>query len=226
MTRLIRTAAIALAFVTIGLSARAETVEHLVFNAHLLEDVREPAMLRYRFEVSGSLMGEPYEDEVLMDVREVAPDGAKVVHFDLFRDSPRRRQVGPVDAKLQNPLIIIFLQRDVAQMGNLTGGSPQYFRNQIRKAFMADVPAEPVEFELDGRTVQGQRIAIEPFKSDPNIGRFRQFQFKRYTFTVSDAVPGGLFEIATVTPETEEGTTALEESMTFVGVDQHPEQVQ
>ena len=46
-----------------------------------------------------------------------------------------KREFGPIEAAGQNPMILVFLQRDVTQMGNLTGGAPGYFQQGLRQGF-------------------------------------------------------------------------------------------
>lgn len=197
--------------------AAAETVTGRVFDAGLMADVRQPAVLRYRYEVHGQDIEPPFTSRVEMDVREVAADGRKSVFFDMF-EGANRRQFGPMAADAQNPLVIVFLQRDVTQMANLTGGAAGYFQQQIRKAFNQPAEAESIEVELDGRKVQGTRLVIRPFRDDPNLARFPKFKDKAYEFVVADGVPGGLYRVASRVPDPQDGHLILEESLTFAEV--------
>ncbi|MEK0083089.1 hypothetical protein [Benzoatithermus flavus] len=194
--------------------AAAETVAHRVFEAGLLADVAKPTVLRYRFELQGKAIDPPYRSHVDMDVREVGTDGEKKVFFDMF-EGANRRQFGPMAAREQNPLVIVFLQRDVNQMGNLTGGSAFYFQQQIRKAFNDPAEVEAVEVSVDDRKLPATRLVIRPFRNDPQIERFPRFKDKAYEFVVAEGVPGGLYRIASRTPDPGDGHLILEESMTF-----------
>jgi hypothetical protein len=198
----------------LGPPAAAETVAHGVFEAGLLRDVREPAVFRYRYEMQGRSIERAYASKVRMEVREVAADGGKQVYFDMF-EGPNRRQFGPVAAAEQNPLVIVFLQRDVTSMGNLTGGAAGYFQQQVREAFNAPAEAEATSIELAGRTLPATRLVIRPFANDPNIARFPKFKDKAYEFVVAEGVPGGIYRIAARTPDPADGHLILEESVTF-----------
>jgi hypothetical protein len=211
------TVAALLASATPALAA-AETVTGRVFDAGLMADVRQPAVLRYRYEMRGQDIEPPFTSRVEMDVREVAADGQKSVFLDLF-EGPNRRQYGPIAADAQNPLVIVFLQRDVTQMANLTGGAAGYFQQQIREAFNQPAEVEPVEVELDGRKVQGTRLVIRPFRDDPNLARFPKFKDKAYEFVVAAGVPGGLYRLASRVPDPQDGHLILEESVTFAEVE-------
>jgi hypothetical protein len=214
--RLTRLAGLTLA-ATLGASlpAGAETVAHAVFEPGFLKDLTAPATFRYRFEVSGETIKEPIASNVVMDVREVKADGSKVVHFDMFDG---QRQAGPMAAREQNLVVLTFLQRDVAQMANLTGGAAGYFQQQIRRSFNGPAVTDEVEVEVAGQPIRAQRLVIKPFADDPNIARFPRFREKAYEFVVAQEVPGGIYRVATHTPDPENGAMILEESLTFAEV--------
>jgi hypothetical protein len=212
---MMRTLVVALALLT-GAPAAAGTVQKLVFDAHPFAGLSEPQTLHYRYDLQGSLLPEARRSQVSMEVREVSADGGKLVHFDMF-EGPDRRQFGPMQARAQNPLIIVFLQRDVTQMARLTGGSREYFRNRIREAFVKPAEVEHFEIQFHGADLPAVRVSITPFVNDPQIARFAQFRHKRYEFTVAEGLPGGLHEIAVLTPKEDTGEVLLEERVTFAG---------
>ena len=104
-------------------------------------------MLHYRYEMRGKDIEPAIASPIDMDVREVKDDGDKQVFFDMFAGADRR-QLGPIAAQEQNPLVLVFLQRDVAQMAKLTGGAAGYFQQQIRRAFNDPAESAPVEVVL------------------------------------------------------------------------------
>lgn len=196
-------------------ATRAETVTHAVFEAGFLKDLKQPATFRYRYEMRGETIDRPITGEVLMEVREVREDGSKVVHFDMFGG---QRKAGPMAAREQNLVVLAFLQRDVAQMANLTGGAAGYFQQQIRRSFNDQAATDELRVEVAGKPIQARRLVMKPFANDPNIARFPRFRDKTYEFVVSDAVPGGIYRLASSTPDPEKGGVILEESLTFEGV--------
>jgi hypothetical protein len=207
----------AAAVVAAAPAGAADTVADKVFAADLLAKVTSPAVLRYRYEMSGATIDRPFDSVVRMDVREIGPDGAKKVWFEMF-EGPNRRQFGPTAAREQNPLVIVFLQRDVTAMGNMTGGASGYFQQQIRRAFTKPAEVSAVEVELDGRKVQATRVVLRPFRDDPSIARFPQFKDKAYEFVVAPEVPGGVYRLGTSVPDPT-GKVVLAESVTFAGID-------
>jgi hypothetical protein len=192
----------------------ADTVTDQVFGRNLMQGVSAPVRLHYRFAVQGEGGQPPVEGPLVMEVRGIKAEGDKEVFVDML-DGPNQRHLGPMSAREQNPLVLLLLQRDVAEMANLTGGAAGYFQQQIRRAFNGPAEVGGIEIELVGRKVQASRVVMRPFTADPRIDRFPQFKDKAYEFVVSDAVPGGLYRFASRTPDVKDGHLILEESVTY-----------
>lgn len=99
-----------------------------------------------------------------------------------------------------NPVVIYFLERDIAEMERLTGGPRRYFQQRVRLALAANPKIETVTSEVNGKTVKAQQIVIRPYVNDPNARRFAQFTGKRYTFLIAADVPGQIASIRTDVP--------------------------
>lgn len=218
---LVRTVALGLALGLAGPASAdeppqpaADSVTAVVFGAELLADLEAPVTLRYRYEMRGRDIDPPFTSRADMMVENGTTPGHKTVDFDMFEGADRRLY-GPLQASTQNPLILVFLQRDVQTMAGLTGGSGNYFQQQLRRAFNrpAEITKETVEH--DGRTLEVTRAVLVPYADDPSIDRFPQFRDKVYEFWVTPALPGGLWRISTSTPDVETGEVILEESLTF-----------
>jgi hypothetical protein len=194
--------------------ADAGSVTGDVLEAGLFDGVTRPSTFHYRYEMQAETMKAPFVSRAVMEVRKIAGDGSKEVYFDLF-EGKNRRQLGPMAAQEVNPLILVFLQLDVDEMGNITGGAPLYFQRQIRDAFNAPAEEKDLEVEVGGRAVQARQIRMQPFLHDPHLDRFPAFRDKTYEFVVSKDVPGGLVSIAAVTPDPKTGAVVVEKSMTF-----------
>lgn len=192
--------------------------QEAVFGRQHLDNIAAPTTLRYTFRRSGSLMPDVVDGAELA-VTAIGADGRKRVALRLF-SGPNERRIEPAQGYRNNPVIVAFLQRDVEQMGRLTGGSPQYFRNRIREAFGdgGAVQAEPVTIAVEGSRVEATRVTVEPFARDPNLPRFAEFRHKRFEFVLAPAVPGGVYSLRAVTPNgTAGGEPLLDESVTYSG---------
>ena len=194
--------------------AAADTVAQKVFAADPMRGVKAPVKLEYIYEMRGATIEKPYRSKVDVDVRKVQPDGTKEVWVDMF-EGANRRHLGPVAASDQNPLVLVFLQRDVTEMHNLTGGAAGYFQEQIRRAFTQEALTEKIEVGQAGTRRPALQLTIHPFQHDPNIEQFPKFKDKAYVFTVADWVPGGIWRLAARSPAPGDGHLILEQSVTF-----------
>ena len=200
-----------------GTAAQAEDqplspAQIALFESDHLKSITRPARLDYAFEHRGGSGGD-YIDKVSADIREVHEDGGKDVAVD-FLSGEHRMNFPPVTGFHGNPLLMFFLEHDVIEMRQATGGAATYFRNRIRRAFADGAEMHPVEVTVDGRTQSGTEIVITPFRNDAMVERFPGVADKTYHFILCDAVPGTLYRISTAVGKAA-APGAFEESMTY-----------
>ena len=184
-----------------GAAARAEgpardfsAAERALFMTDQLVKLRSPLTLRYQFHRSGSL--EPAFDDTVSIMLKAHPASGRCCEASgEFLSGERRIELPPVDGATGNPVTLFFLERDVREMQRLTTGKSPYFRKRIRMAIFQGAQQRAVTLRYRGKTVPGQEFTITPYADDPNRARFEQFASKRYVFTLSDAVPGGVYGI-------------------------------
>lgn len=213
---------------TLGVSAQlpaatdqeAPSAQSLLFDANYLLPLSAPSRLVYSYShKSGDpeRFGKGFDDEVALKLSASANGGGeKDVVVDMFTGD-RERVIGPITRVSGNPIIMMFMERDVSQMNMHVGGQAVYFRNVIRMAFRDKAVLEPAAFTWEGKQVNGTKITIQPFLADPHGERMQLFRTKTYEFIVSDAVPGGIYEVHSVVgtdiPDTT--TPALDTRMTL-----------
>jgi hypothetical protein len=166
--------------------------------------------------MTGQGIDTPYASHIDVDVRDIAADGGKSVYLDMFEGADHR-SLGPIAAREQNPMVLAFLQRDVTRMAKLTGGAAVYYQQQVPRAFTQAAESEPFEVGLGDRKLPGLRLVIKPLANEPHIGRFPQYRDKTYEFVVADGIPGGIYRVASRTPDPKDGHVILEETVTFKG---------
>lgn len=176
----------------------------------------DKAVLVFDYRFDGSLVEQPFDDDVVLDFTRHGEDRGFDVGATLFPQS-RNLEIGPLSAAAVNPILLIFFQRDATQMSNGTGGSQHYFRNTIRRVLQTPDPGSvrDTTIELDGKQVAASEISFQPFADDPNRARLRAFADKTYRFIVSDAVPGGIYEVQSETPEEDGDGVLLRETYRF-----------
>jgi hypothetical protein len=118
-----------------------------------------------------------------------------------------------------NPVIVYFLEHDIAEMEQLTGGQRRYFQKRVRLALAANPPITEVTSNANGKSVKARKIEIQPYLNDPNAQRFPDFTNKRYTFVLADDVPGGVTLIRTEVPgeNNDFAHPKLTETLSFTG---------
>lgn len=192
-----------------------------IYGANHLAQLPDKAELVFDYRFEGTRLETPFTDDVLLDFTR-QPAGAEGgaegfdVEMTIFPQT-RKQVVGPVSATSYNPILLVFFQRDVTHMKNGTGGSQHYFRNVIRKAMQTpdEGSIKAVTIDLDGRQVAATEISFQPFLADEHRAQMRGFADKTYRFVVSEAVPGGIYEVQSETPDENTGEVLLRETYRF-----------
>lgn len=167
--------------------------ERLLFMTPHLQGVAAQTELDYSMITSGP------PEKVNDTVRVLVPSANNASHNASVSDRTGQVQVPAGDLPC-NPVILYFLEHDIAEMEQLTGGQRRYFQKRVRLALAANPPIVPVNANLNGKPVKARKIEIQPYRNDPNAQRFPQFVGKRYTFVFADDVPGGVSQIHTEVP--------------------------
>ncbi|MGI9462700.1 MAG: hypothetical protein ACR2OM_02100 [Aestuariivirgaceae bacterium] len=205
--------------------ARADetaTPQKLLFDAPYLSKLNVPSALHYSYQHTTSAekaFGKSFTDTIEIDVGANDNDGGiNSVIMRIFTGE-RQRQLGPHLNLTGNPVIMIFLERDLWEMKQRIGGKAVYYRNRIRRAFRETAKIEKGQAEFDGKTIPVHKVTIKPFTGEQGQRRMQKFLNKSYEFTVGEAVPGGILKVRTVLPADEaESAAIVSDELTFVGV--------
>jgi hypothetical protein len=188
-------ALVTLATLAVGAAAAqpVSQAETLLFETDHLARLKPPATLVYAFRRDSNV--EPgFSDQVRLDLVRVNGKLSATLHF---LSGEHKQDIPALEEAHGNPVLLGFLEHDIADMKRLTGGSTSYFRKRIRMALAegAQVTVQPIAY--GGKTVQAQAVRIQPYLNDPMHARFEKYLHKTYTFIVSDQVPGGLYQLRT-----------------------------
>ncbi|MFM0322134.1 hypothetical protein [Caballeronia glebae] len=175
-------------------SADIKPAEQLLFMQQHLNGVEPQTELDYAVDYSGPPSKVNDTLRVLVVSQGNSKNDAKV--------TDRTGNVNVPGGLPCNPAIIYFLEHDVAEMAQLTGGQRRYFQQRVRMALAAGPAITPVSSESLGlgKHAKAQQIVIQPYLNDPNAERFTKYTAKRYTFVMADDVPGRLLMIRTEVP--------------------------
>lgn len=165
--------------------------ETLLFETDHLAHVQTPAVLVYDFrKVSNVEQG--FSDKVSLDVASKRGKTNATLHF---LSGAHKHDVPAVESAHGNPVLLGFLERDIAEMKRLTGGSTAYFRKRIRMALAEGAEVSKQTITYQGKTLPAQSIRIQPYLDDPMHARFEPYVHKTYVFVVSEQVPGGVYQL-------------------------------
>lgn len=179
-----------------------QPAEQLVFLDDHLANLKANTTLTYGFTKQGNM------EKGFSDVVEeaVTLNGKNKAVKAKFLSGLNNKDFPAIDEAVSNPVILHFLERDLSEMQRLTGGQPNYFRKRIRAALAEGPEIKPVKFTWNGKPVDAKSVSVEPYMSDPMVhdparAAYKRYRGKRYTFILSDAVPGKVAELRFTIPD-------------------------
>jgi hypothetical protein len=187
--------AIALRCLAVVAAEEFSPAERAIFMSNQLANVQPPATLHYRYVKSGT-MEDGFEDRITLKLAARADRSCCTASAD-FLSGARRLALPEVESAEGNPVLLYFLERDIREMSRLTKGQSGYFRKRIRMAIFQGARIRDLTLPYQGKDVAARQITVTPYVDDPLRERFAKLVGKRYTFTLSDAVPGGVYAVAT-----------------------------
>lgn len=194
-------------------------INNQLFDKSHLKNINEPAKLIYKYKKDSYTEGNR-EDTIEMMVDNIRNTGRRDTQFEFFTGEHNRPYQAMEDQR-GNGVFVYFLEFDIHEMERRTGGEWRYFQRKIRWAMAEGADKKEVEVEYDGKKVKAFEYTIQPYVDDPKNSRYKLYAGKYYIFTLSEEIPGEIYQIRTIVPDGtrwEEGQTALvEESVTFAG---------
>ncbi len=191
-----------------------EAERQLFLEKHFADTTQK--QIDYVYRQSGPSM-EKLDDKVKVDVREHHNDGTASVNVN-FLTGDNHTPIEPIDHAEGNPALLGFLERDIAQMKRLTGGSTVYFRKRIRLALADEkVKVDKVNVNYENKKVAAKRIEIAPYLNDPMKDRIGKYSAKRYVFILSPQIPGGVYQVYTSEKFADNQPAQVDTSMTITG---------
>lgn len=172
--------------------------ETALFLADHFKSVKAPSVLRYEFTKRGS-MEDGFSDTVEISVQQAKGGKTKTVTTRCLSGT-KKIELPAIERAEGNPVVLCFLERDIREMERLTGGKSNYFRKRIRLALADSAEVKSVKIPLGNQQLDARQIRIAPYADDPMRERYRGYADKYYVFTLSESIPGGVYEIDAVIP--------------------------
>lgn len=199
--------------------------ETLLFETDHLAQVKAPVTLVYAFRKDSNV--EPgYRDQVRLDLARVNGKLSATLHF---LSGEHKHDIPTLEEAHGNPVLLGFLEHDIAEMKRLTGGSTAYFRKRIRMALAQGAEVSRQAIVYQGKTVPAKAVRIQPYLNDPMHARFEKYLQKTYTFVLSEHVPGGVYQLLTTlgnggavrtatAPAASSAAPVIDETLTLISV--------
>lgn len=184
-----------------GVAAAANEIsaaERTLFMDPALSGLKANTRLSYSFARTGTL-DPAFSDEVTLQLA-AKPGGSCCSAVVGFLSGERQLKLPELEGVEGNPVLLGFLEHDIAEMERLTGGKKNYFRKRIRMALAEDAQLRALTLRYQGREIAGTEISIRPYADDPMRGRYERLAAKRYLFFTAAAVPGKLLGVRTTVP--------------------------
>lgn len=194
----------------------APTAVDVLFERKHLDGLEKGTELAYRFERTVSdpaLSGEQFTDDIRIGVNNVS-DAGREVAVQIFTGE-RARDLQTVPDLTGNPLLILFLDRSVVNMSLLTGAQGPYLKGAFRAALREKAKIEPAKVDYAGTAVDGYKITVVPYADDPNKAKLKGYEGSRFSFLVSEAVPGHFVELVSSVESTTPDLLKVEERITI-----------
>lgn len=195
------------------------TAVNLLFESKHLELLGKGMEARYRLDRTVSdakLVGEPFSDDIRVGVKDVDAAGKRDVIVHLFTGE-RARDPHTETELTGNPLLVVFLDRAVSNFAIVGGGNRNYLKQQFREALRDKADVQPAKLDVDGKSVDGFRITVTPFATDKNAQRMLGYEGSKFTFLVSDAVPGYFVDMHAGFESTNKQAPTFEERIKYAG---------
>jgi len=176
----------------------ASPAERVLFMQPHLTNVRPPRTLRYAYVEEGGAGG-TINDTMTIELR-ADPAGTCCDVSGSFLSGARALRLPEISQARSNPALLYFLEHEVRQLQQQTRGQSAHFRQRIRLALAERATISATTVRWRGRDEAAQRVHIAPFIDDPYRERFEEISKKEYDFVMSDAVPGGVYQVLTQVP--------------------------
>jgi len=201
-------------------AAKPSSVDILFERKHLT-NVGPGSTLAYRFERTVSaadLLGQPFADEIKIDIKKGGSEGTRDVVVKVF-SGDRAREPQPIDELSINPVLVVFLDRAVASYMSIAGGKIAYLKDKFRTSLRERATVLPVKVKLADKTVDAYRVSVVPYSGDLNASKMRGYENSKFSIVVSEAVPGHFVELLATYENNAKEAPRLEERTLMVGAE-------
>ena len=138
--------------------------------------------------------GPAFDDHIVLTLEAGENADARTSAVRMFSGT-NAKPAGPFHSDQQNPVLLLVLEENVQELSKAFKANPRYLKNAIRKAWRDKAKIEAVQLDVDGKSVAGTRITIQPFVGDAQADRMKGLDALVYTVDIADSVPGNIVAV-------------------------------
>jgi len=199
-------------------------VNNALFDSPHMQNIKVPGRLDYLYKKTG-IDQQANEDKVVVAITNISDTGLTDQAYNFF--TGENKLPYPDRSKLSgNSIFMLFLERDVHELERQTSGSWRHFQRRIRWAMAAGAAKKEVLIAYQGKELKGSQYIIQPYADDEKSARYGAHANKYYSFTLSDEIPGTIYEVRSIVPKVktwQEGDELItDERLTFTGFTPNP----
>ena len=181
-----------------GLNPKSEITEpeKLLFLKNHLENLPSSTVLKYKYLGEGETV-KTRSKRIELSF-EKTDSGTVVTGF--TKIGKAKKPIEKIANAVSNPVILEYLEADIIEMQKLTKGQPNYFRKRIRAALAEGPEIFRKKQRFNGESIEVLTFSIEPYAKDPlrfesGRSKYRRYSKKKYTFYLSEKIPGHILGI-------------------------------
>jgi hypothetical protein len=186
-------------------AAAPSEAERLVFLQDHLANTRRPRALRYVYVEDGEGRAR-VTDRAVLTLAAGAAGRCCDVHGE-YLSGPLAVSLPDVSDAKANPVLLYFLEGEVRRLQRTTQGQTAHFRRRIRLALAEGASITDGTIRWGTQAVPARTVRVRPFLDDPFRARFEDQAATEYAFVLSDAVPGGVYQLRATLPAAAAGAS-------------------
>jgi len=194
-------------------------VNNALFDSPHMKNIKVPGSLNYLYKKS-NIGEQTKEDKVSVNISNISDTGRTDQAY-FFFTGDNKRPYQDRTKLLGNGIFMLFLEWDVHELERQTKGSWRHFQRRIRWAMAAGAAKKDVLISYQGKELKATQYIIQPYVDDEKSVRYGTHANKYYTFTLSDGIPGTIYEVRTIVPKAkiwQQGDELItDERITFIG---------
>jgi len=173
------------------------SINNALFGSPHMKGIKTKGKLHYQFTKTSS--DTTQKDDVIIDVTNIRDDSRTDQAYTFLTGKNHKPYIDRKNI-LGNGIFMLFLEWDIHDLERKTEGSWRYFQRRIRWAMAEDPVKKLIDIDFGEKKVKAVQYTIQPYAEDKKKSRYGKYINKYYIFTLSEEIPGTIYQIRTIVP--------------------------